>query len=222
MRVDVMKAGEILTLEIEKPAAGGRMIARFEGQVVFVSGAIPGERVRARVSGVRGGSGYADTIDVEHASDDRRPVSIDPLCGGMVYAHVHYERQRTLKAAIIADAFARLGRMPLEAPVPVRPSPESGYRMRARLHVVGGRAGFFREGTHELCEAGPTAQLLPDTVDLLDTISNRLRIGRIRDVRGIELSENVPATERAMLVEFAPEAGQAAAARVLSVFDDAA
>ena len=45
----MLTAGQIVELAIEKPAAGGRMIARHEGQVVFVLGAIPGERVRARI-----------------------------------------------------------------------------------------------------------------------------------------------------------------------------
>jgi tRNA/tmRNA/rRNA uracil-C5-methylase (TrmA/RlmC/RlmD family) len=209
-----------LSLEIEKPAAGGRMIARHEGQVVFVSGAIPGERVRARITNVRGGVGYADATDVERPSPDRRTVQGDPACGGMVYAHVRYERQLQLKSEIIADAFARLGRLPLDTPIDVRPSPEAGYRMRARLHVRAGHAGFFREGTHELCDAGVTGQLLPATAALVGSISERLRAGRIRDLRAIELSENLPATERALLVEASPESGAAAASRALAVFDD--
>jgi 23S rRNA (uracil1939-C5)-methyltransferase len=196
------------------------MIARHDGQVVFVAGAIPGERVRARITNVRGGVGYAETDAIEHPSPDRRAVEGDTACGGMVYAHVRYERQLALKAEIIADAFARLGRMPLGAPVAVRPSPEAGYRMRARLHVRGGRAGFFREGTHDLCDAGGTGQLLPATAALVDELGDRLRAARVRDVRGIELSENVPASERALLVDVVPEGGTAAAARALGVFDD--
>jgi tRNA/tmRNA/rRNA uracil-C5-methylase (TrmA/RlmC/RlmD family) len=45
--------GALLTLIVDRPVAGGRMLARHEGQVVFVSGAIPGERVRARVERVQ-------------------------------------------------------------------------------------------------------------------------------------------------------------------------
>jgi 23S rRNA (uracil1939-C5)-methyltransferase len=215
-----MNSGDTLTLEIEKPAAGGRMLARHEGQVVFVANAIPGERVRAKVAQVRGGVGYADAVEIEQPSPDRRPVAQDPLCGGMVYSHIGYERQRVLKAAIVADAFARLGRLPLEAPVPVHGSPEHGYRMRARLHVRDGRIGFFREGSHDLCDAGPTAQLLPETIDLLHALGTRMREAHLRDVKAIELSENVAASERALLVDLAPESGQASAERTLSHFDD--
>jgi tRNA/tmRNA/rRNA uracil-C5-methylase (TrmA/RlmC/RlmD family) len=42
-----MTAGERVALTIEKPVAGGRMLARLDGAVVLVSGAIPGEVVEA-------------------------------------------------------------------------------------------------------------------------------------------------------------------------------
>ena len=58
-----LNTGSVIELLIEKPAAGGRMIARHEGQVVFVSAAIPGERVRAMVERVSQGVGYARTVD---------------------------------------------------------------------------------------------------------------------------------------------------------------
>jgi len=45
----VLSPGQDVELVVEKPAAGGRMIARLDGQVVLVSGAVPGERVLARV-----------------------------------------------------------------------------------------------------------------------------------------------------------------------------
>ena len=40
----MIEKGATVTLDVEKPAAGGRMIARHDGQVVLVWGAIPGER----------------------------------------------------------------------------------------------------------------------------------------------------------------------------------
>ena len=150
-------ADSLLTLDIEKPAAGGRMLARLNGQIVLVWGAIPGERVRARVERSGKGVVFAETVDVLSASPDRRDALGDWRCGGNVLAHVTYERQLHLKSEIIRDAFARIGRMPLEAAPVVTASPEQGYRMRARLHVRGGRIGFMREGSHEICAAGQTA-----------------------------------------------------------------
>jgi tRNA/tmRNA/rRNA uracil-C5-methylase (TrmA/RlmC/RlmD family) len=102
---------------------------------------------------------------------------------------------------VIADALARIGKLALDAPVPVAPSPESGYRMRARLHVRGRKLGYFREGTHGLCDPALTRQLLPETCELVQALSDALSEGRLDGVTEIELGENVPASERALHVE---------------------
>lgn len=187
----------VVELLIEKPAAGGRMIARHEGQVVLVAGAIPGERVTARVDKVEKRLAFASVVDVLEASPGRRAVNFDSLCGGSVYAHIAYETQIALKSEVIADAFARIGRLPIESPVSVTGSPERGYRMRARLHVQAGRAGFLREGTHQLCEPEPTGQLLEGSMRAAEAALAALG-GASADVMAIDISENVAADERAM------------------------
>lgn len=189
---------EEIIVTIEKPVAGGRMLARHEGQIVLVAGAIPGERVRVRVNRVAKQLAFADTIDVLEQSADRRSSDADWACGGSLYAHIAYERQLKLKADVIKDAFARIAKMPLLMPVPVMPSQEEGYRMRARFHVEGGVFGFFREGTHELCDAGPTRQLSPETIDALGRLQAALKGAH---AASCELSENIAATERAVLIE---------------------
>jgi tRNA/tmRNA/rRNA uracil-C5-methylase (TrmA/RlmC/RlmD family) len=147
-------ANEILELDVERAVAGGHMLARHAGRIVFVGGAIPGERVRVRVTKSSRQSLWADTIEVLTPSPDRRDPICDPACGGLAFAHIGYERQRALKSQILADAFRRLARMDLGAPE-IAASPESGYRLRSRLHVVDGRLGFFLEGSHVLCDAAP-------------------------------------------------------------------
>jgi tRNA/tmRNA/rRNA uracil-C5-methylase (TrmA/RlmC/RlmD family) len=190
-----------IIVTIEKPVAGGRMLARHDGQIVFVAGAIPGERVRVRIDRVSKHLAFADTVAVLDQSSDRRAIDADWACGGSFYAHVSYARQLQLKSDVIADAFARIAKMPLPSAVPVMASQEQGYRMRARLHVKDGRLGFFREGSHELCDAGATQQLLPETIDALARLQSVLQRTR---VTSCELSENAAATERAILLELAP------------------
>jgi 23S rRNA (uracil1939-C5)-methyltransferase len=180
------------------------MLARHDGQVVLVWGAIPGERVRARIE--RSGKGvlFAETVEVVAASPDRRAGLADWRCGGNVLAHVAYERQLHIKSEIIRDAFARIGRLPLHSAPAVIASPEAGYRMRARLHVRGGRVGFMREGSHEICVVGPTQQLLPDTVAWVEGVEARLRESALKGMKSIEVAENIAATERAAHLELEP------------------
>ncbi|HKY23054.1 MAG TPA: TRAM domain-containing protein [Vicinamibacterales bacterium] len=193
-----------VVLTAEKPVTGGRMLARHDGQVVFVAGAIPGERVRARVERVSKQLAFAETVEVLDCSPDRRSAGVDWACGGSLYAHIAYERQRVLKSELIADAFARIGKMQLPGPVPVMASEEQGYRMRARLHAQSGMFGFFREGTHELCGAGPTRQLLPATLNALEHLQTALSDAAITGVTSCEISENAGASERVALIEMAP------------------
>lgn len=82
-----------IELTIERPVAGGRMLARHDGRVVLVAGAIPGEVVRARFERVERGVAFARVEAVLTPSPDRRPPSFDPACGGGVYAHVALERR---------------------------------------------------------------------------------------------------------------------------------
>jgi 23S rRNA (uracil1939-C5)-methyltransferase len=140
-------------------------------------------------------------MDVIQPSLDRRTGVRDWACGGNVYAHIVYPRQLALKAEVIADALARIGKIALDVPVPVTGSPEDGYRMRARFHVRGRTIGYFREGTHGMCDPVTTRQLLPETGQLLGELGERLRAGRLDGVTEIELSENVPASERALHLE---------------------
>lgn len=192
----------LLTLDIEKATPGGRMLARHEGRVVLVSGAIPGERVVARVERGEKGVAFATAVDVLTGSPDRR-VTSDLRCGGNALAHIAYPRQLALKAQIIEDALARIARVRLDVPPDVRPSPESGYRMRARLHVKGARIGFYREGTHELCEPAATGQLLPETLVWLEGAEKRLAAGSLAGLQAIDLAENRDASERACHLELA-------------------
>ncbi|MDO8679393.1 MAG: TRAM domain-containing protein [Acidobacteriota bacterium] len=196
-----MKRGDLLTLTIERPAAGGRMIARHEGAIVFVAGAIPGEVVDAEVEKVQRGTGWAITREVTSASPDRLADAPDGACGGSVLAHIRYERQLELKIAIVEDTLRRLGRITLDARPPITGSPVDGYRMRARLHVRNRRIGFFREGTHSLCDAAQTRQLHPRAIDMLRSLETSLATLERDPVSEIELSENIDASERAVHFE---------------------
>ncbi len=179
------------------------MLARHEGAVVLAAGALPGELVEATVERVQRGTAWARVTAVREASAER--VGDPNACGGCVLAHARYGHQVAIKQQIVADTFLRLGRLALEAPVPVEPSPEYGYRMRARLHLSGAAIGFYREGTHEICDPASTRQLLPETDAVVAALEAQLS-SQPGVVRTIDLSENREATERTLHLELAPGA----------------
>src|SRR5918993_5136015 len=189
--------GQEVEVRVDKPAAGGRMIARHDGEVLLVAGAIPGERVVAVVTRAEKRVAFADTLRVVEASGDRRPSAGDPGCGGSLYSHIAYERQVQLKGEIIRDAYTRIGRIAVEDEIAVVPSAERGYRMRARFHVRDGRPGFYREGTRELCDARQTMQLLDASIDAVEAAVAALQAQGIVTM-SVELSENMAADQRAL------------------------
>ena len=135
-----------LVLEPAAMAAGGAALARDpDGRVVFVEGALPGERVRARVTDSRKDFARAVTVEVLDASPDRVAPPCAALaagCGGCTWQYVSAAGQSRLKAEIVTDALRRIAKLP--EPPPPQPVPLDGRPLRttARLAVSpAGRAG---------------------------------------------------------------------------------
>ncbi|MGZ4184629.1 MAG: 23S rRNA (uracil(1939)-C(5))-methyltransferase RlmD [Solirubrobacteraceae bacterium] len=101
--------GDQLELTIDSLAFGGAGVARLDGYVVFVSDAVPGDRVRAIVG--KSKRGYAEARAVEIV--DPSPERIAPLADhpGAPWQVLPYERQLEVKQAQVADALQRLGKL---------------------------------------------------------------------------------------------------------------
>jgi len=106
--------GAELELDVTAVAHGGSCVARHEGRVVFVRHTLPGERVRARVTGSGGGGSYlrADAVEVLTPAPGRVPppcpVARPGGCGGCDWQHASLPTQRELKAAVVAEQLSRL------------------------------------------------------------------------------------------------------------------
>jgi 23S rRNA (uracil1939-C5)-methyltransferase len=191
-----MKAGTTITLDVERPAVGGRMIGRRDGRVVFVAGAIPGERVEARVERVQKQLVWAETTRVIAASPDRVPVPPGLACGGQVLAHVSDDRQRALKAEMLVDAFRRVGKIADAEPPAVHGGPADGYRTRARLHLRRGQVGFFEEGTHRLCDVAASRQLAATSAAAVARLAEAVATAMPNGEAEIEWAEDVDGSTR--------------------------
>ena len=159
--------GQQVELTVEKPASGGRMIARHLGQIVLVRGAIPGERVAAWIERAEKRLAYA--VDARGARAVTRP-RIGGRRSALRWLALRAHRLRpTARAQARRRARrVRARRTPsARGAVRGRGSRTDGYRMRARLHVRGSRVGFYREGTHQLCDAAETGQLLQPSVAIV-------------------------------------------------------
>jgi 23S rRNA (uracil1939-C5)-methyltransferase len=147
-----MTVPESLELEIDGIAQGGNGVGRWEGQVVFVSGALPGERVRAQVYERRPSFARARVEELLRGSPDRVPPPA-PEADNMPWQHVAYPAQLRFRRTILADQLAKIGRL-ADAPVheTLPASPPWGYRNSARLHCDGRRLGYHAAETRTIRE----------------------------------------------------------------------
>ena len=146
---------DLTDLTVGHAVSGGACLARVSGRVVLVSGALPGERVRARVT--REGKSLAEAVAVEivepHAGRREAPCPHASACGGCDFQHAEPSLQAEMKRSIIGDAYRRIAQMDvgelLEGPDPL--AQETGTRNRIRLtYDPMGHPGLFRRGTHEV------------------------------------------------------------------------
>src|SRR3954451_9765568 len=101
--------GDVLELTIDSLAHGGNGVARLEGYVVFVAGAVPGDTVRAVVGKSKKAYAEARAIELIAPSSDRVPAFADHP--GAPWQVLPYERQLEVKAEQVADALRRIGRL---------------------------------------------------------------------------------------------------------------
>ncbi|HTA36888.1 MAG TPA: 23S rRNA (uracil(1939)-C(5))-methyltransferase RlmD [Solirubrobacteraceae bacterium] len=103
--------GDELELQIESLAFGGEGVARIGdgGYVVFVAGAIPGDRVRAVVHKRKRSYAHARTLEVLEPSAERiAPIADHP---GVPWQVLPYERQIEIKQQQVDEALRRIGHL---------------------------------------------------------------------------------------------------------------
>ena len=122
--------GDVLELTIDSLAHGGNGVARRDGYVVFVAGAVPGDRVRAVVGKAKRAYAEARAVEVVEPSPDRiAPAADHP---GAPWQVLPYERQLEVKAAQVREALERIGRLEGFELEPIVPAVEQ-WRYRNKL-----------------------------------------------------------------------------------------
>lgn len=108
------RRGDLLDLEIETLVYGGRGLARLDGYVVFVDGALPGDRVSATVTKSKKGYAEASAVEMLGRSAERLEdvdVHDGEPCPGAPWQALDYDRQVAFKQEQVEDALSRLGRL---------------------------------------------------------------------------------------------------------------
>ncbi len=106
------RKGELLEVEIDSLAFGGRGVARVDGYVVFVAGGLPGDLVRAEVTKPKKSFAEARAVELLRPGADRIPNRCEhegEPCPGAPWQGLDYERQLTEKRAQVDEALRRIG-----------------------------------------------------------------------------------------------------------------
>ena len=148
------KRGAVLTVRIDSATIDGSGIARINGQVVFIPGALPGETCRIRIAHVGRSAIYAELLSVQTASPHRIKPDCPYFgrCGGCALRHMDYEQELLLKQAHVLNCLTRIGGQTLDE-LPITGAAQTdGYRNKIQFPVQmqqgSAVAGFFGGKTH--------------------------------------------------------------------------
>jgi 23S rRNA (uracil1939-C5)-methyltransferase len=166
------RKGDELELRIDSLAHGGAGVARSDGWVVFVRGAVPGDLVRARITRSKRSFGEADRVELIEPSPERvEPLAPHP---GAPWQVLPYERQLAEKEDQVRDALARIGRFDSPPVEPIVPAVEQ-LHYRNKLEYSFGTdeetgelvLGFHRPGRFDLIDDVERDILASERVDEL-------------------------------------------------------
>jgi 23S rRNA (uracil1939-C5)-methyltransferase len=183
------RRGDELELVVDDIAFGGNGVARLEGYVVFVQGAVPGDRVRAIVGRSKRDYAEARCVEVLEPGPDRIPAVADHP--GAPWQVLPYERQLEIKQGQVDDALRRLGRLDGFRLTEIVPA-VAHWRYRNKLEFSFGTSqdgtlecGFHSPGRFDVIE--PMAECL--------LASERMDAAR-REVLAFCRAEGLPAYDR--------------------------
>lgn len=154
-----VKLNGIYDIDIEDLGSRGEGVGRVDGYTLFIEGALPGERVKAKITKVNKNYGFAKLMKVL----EEAPARLDPICeyfgrcGGCQLQHMAYESQLKYKTQTVSDALIRIGKLEdIDVLPAIGMEDPTRYRNKAQFPVGmdGKKAvlGFFGRRSHDIVD----------------------------------------------------------------------
>lgn len=145
-----------ITVTIEQIGYGAVGIAKHQGQIIFVPGGVPGDKVKVRIESDKGRFAHAKLLDYVQRSSltVNSPCPYDS-CGGCQWLHTPIDEQLNWKSKFVLDAFERIGKISVPTTYKLLASPQQfNYRnrvlLRGTVHQNGDLGvGFFKKATKD-------------------------------------------------------------------------
>lgn len=155
--MNMLKKNDQITVDIERFGAESG-IAHLDGMTLFVQGALPGEKVVARVQKVEKKYAFLKTLEVitPHEMRITPPCPYYEKCGGCVCQHMEYALSLQMKKEKVQDALSRIGNLEIEVPMPLGMENPFHYRNKCALPVgeKDGKLqmGFYAPRSHRIVD----------------------------------------------------------------------
>ncbi len=166
-------------VEIIRLASDGTGVGFIEGKATFVTGMLPGEKGKVRITEDKKKYQRAVAMEIREISPERNapPCSIYNHCGGCELQHMNYSYSLEWKRRWVEDALSRIGGIKdiVVEPVIGMEAPWR-YRNKAVLHRdEEGRIGYYKHKTKQVVE-------FDDCLLLSRDINTRIR--KFQDILG--------------------------------------
>jgi len=186
---------------IESLDQEGRGVARVDGKVTFVDGALPGESVEVEIWKRKRSFDLANARKVVKESSQRivPPCPHFDRCGGCSLQHLHARAQVAIKQRVLEEDLRRIGGVQAETILAPIHGESWGYRSRARLSVKhvpkkgGALVGFHERRTHlvvdmDSCEVLPpvASNLIAPLRTLVSTLHLAARLPQVEIAIGAD------------------------------------
>ena len=142
-----------IELQTTAMAVGGEALGRDEnGRVVFVTGALPGERVKVELSQEKSSFARGQTVEVMDPSPDRVAAPcrhVTEGCGGCNWQHIQTDAQRKLRVGLVTEVLQRQAGVHKPVVVSGPKLAEAGLRTTIRGAVMNGRFAYRKAKTND-------------------------------------------------------------------------
>lgn len=180
----MLKKNDQVTVEIERFGSECG-IAHLEGMTLFVLGALPGEKVTARVQKVEKKYAFLKTLDVLSPHPQRAvpPCPYYEKCGGCAAQHMDYALSLEMKRERVQDALQRIGGLNVAVPLPLGMENPYHYRNKTALPVgeKDGRLqiGFYAPRSHRIVDIEKCLISRKESNDVLQVVRSWMEKFRI-------------------------------------------
>lgn len=171
-----MEKNNLLTIDITDLGENGEGIGRHEGMAVFVPGALPGERITARIRNQKKNYAHGRLVEILEPSPDRvaPPCEIAGQCGGCQIQSMSYPAQLKWKASHVRACMDRIAKLPEVEIAPIIGMDDPWHYRNKVLYPAGGspgspELGFYKLGTHQVIPGKGCLIQHPFNAEVLET-----------------------------------------------------